>query len=185
MTLVLGPELASGSQQPAASPPSPLLSQPAAQEGEKPEKQPRSRSHKQHARTPAIRLRQDSTYISVSRSHNGDIGDQAAPKFYVERLPETSDQQESVGALIEESTERAEAGVMFWCKVCDRSFGRWVSFRRHCKTCEIHPGQLYFCARCHRSCARQDSCVRHVDTQADLGKCTPLSPQDASDKGGE
>ncbi|KAI0263862.1 hypothetical protein BC834DRAFT_885926 [Gloeopeniophorella convolvens] len=73
-------------------------------------------------------------------------------------------------------------GVAFLCKMCDVSFDTWIHFRRHCRASEVHPTQLHFCARCYRPYPRPDSCTRHADKVAGSGKCTPLPPQDASDK---
>jgi hypothetical protein len=35
------------------------------------------------------------------------------------------------------------------CRLCPKTqFGTWVTFQRHCKSCEKHPSELRFCSKC-------------------------------------
>jgi hypothetical protein len=49
------------------------------------------------------------------------------------------------------------------CKLCPdaRPFGTWVTFVRHCKSCEEHPSELEYCPTCGDYFGRTDSIDRH------------------------
>ncbi|KAH9169391.1 hypothetical protein EDB89DRAFT_1482612 [Lactarius sanguifluus] len=48
------------------------------------------------------------------------------------------------------------------CRVCSgRPFSKWVTFQRHCNSCEKHPSELKFCPKCGDYFGRQDSEGRH------------------------
>jgi len=70
------------------------------------------------------------------------------------------------------------------CKLCPkaRSFGKWATFKRHCKSCERHPLELRFCPKCGDYFARPDSEIRHRKQKKYQDACLNTSPDEARQK---
>jgi hypothetical protein len=67
------------------------------------------------------------------------------------------------------------------CRFCPKAqLGSWVTFQRHCNTCEKHPSELYFCLRCGDHFARSDLRDRHYEKKDEA--CRNTSPHDAKQK---
>ncbi|KAH9025730.1 hypothetical protein EDB85DRAFT_2177855 [Lactarius pseudohatsudake] len=68
------------------------------------------------------------------------------------------------------------------CRVCpEREFGGWVTFRRHCNSCEKHPSALKFCSKCGDYFGRPDSKNRHKGKKYQ-GACLSTSQDEAKQK---
>lgn len=88
-----------------------------------------------------------------------DIGSSAPQQILLqENTEDGKDLHQIPGNLLERErsmlqmtqAERERGAVStIKCKLCPKAqLGRWVTFQRHCNTCEKHPLELYFCPRC-------------------------------------
>ena len=69
------------------------------------------------------------------------------------------------------------------CKLCPTvQFGKWETFKRHCKSCEKHPSKLRFCPKCGDYFARPDSEIRHREVKKYQDICLNTSQEDAEEK---
>ncbi|KAI9445788.1 hypothetical protein BJY52DRAFT_410009 [Lactarius psammicola] len=68
------------------------------------------------------------------------------------------------------------------CRLCPKPrFSTWVTFQRHCKSCEKHPSELRFCTKCGDYFGRPDSRVRHKDKKHQEA-CLNTSQDEAREK---
>jgi hypothetical protein len=69
------------------------------------------------------------------------------------------------------------------CKLCPKvRFGKWETFKRHCKSCEKHPSKLRFCPKCGDYFARPDSEIRHREVKKYQDICLNTSQEAAEEK---
>jgi hypothetical protein len=91
-----------------------------------------------------------------------------------------SERERSMLQMTQAERERGAVSIIK-CRFCPKAqLGSWVTFQRHCNTCEKHPSELYFCLRCGDHFARSDSRNRHYG-KADEA-CRNTSPHDAMQK---
>jgi hypothetical protein len=120
-----------------------------------------------------------------------DIGSSAPQQILLqENTEDGKDLHQIPGNLLERErsmlqmtqAERERGAVStIKCKLCPKAqLGRWVTFQRHCNTCEKHPLELYFCPRCGDYFARSDSRGRHYKKKDEA--CRNTLPHDAMQK---
>jgi hypothetical protein len=91
-----------------------------------------------------------------------------------------SERERSMLQMTQAERERGAVSIIK-CKFCPKAqLGSWVTFQRHCNTCEKHPSELYFCPRCGDHFARSDSRNRHYENTDDA--CRNTLSHDAMQK---
>jgi hypothetical protein len=91
-----------------------------------------------------------------------------------------SERERSMLQMTQAERERGAVSTIK-CRFCPKAqLGSWVTFQRHCNTCEKHPSELYFCLRCGDHFARSDSRNRHYGKTDEA--CSNTSPHDAMQK---
>ncbi|KAH8984325.1 hypothetical protein EDB92DRAFT_1492196 [Lactarius akahatsu] len=82
------------------------------------------------------------------------------------KIPTNLTERERLMLQTTQVDEERGAVRAIMCRVCsNRCFRKWVTFQRHCKSCEKHPSELKFCPKCRNYFRRQDSEVRHKEHQ--------------------
>jgi hypothetical protein len=87
--------------------------------------------------------------------------------------------------MLQMSQAEKERGVVrvIKCKLCPeaRPFGTWVTFVRHCRSCEKHPSELEYCPTCGDYFGRSDSRKRHSEKRYQAA-CLGTKQYDAEQK---
>ncbi len=92
-----------------------------------------------------------------------------------------TERERSMLQMTQADEERGAVGVIK-CRLCPKpQFSTWVTFQRHCKSCEKHPSELRFCAKCGDYFGRPDSGVRHKDKKYQEA-CLNTSQEEAREK---
>ena len=79
-------------------------------------------------------------------------------------IPANLSERERLMLQMTQAEKERGAVRVIKCKLCPKPrFGTWLTFRRHCKSCEQHPSEVKFCPRCGDYFGRPDSRGRHED----------------------
>ncbi len=79
-------------------------------------------------------------------------------------IPRNLTERERLMLQTTQADEERGAVRVIKCRLCPKPrFGTWVTFQRHCKSCEKHPSDLRFCPKCGDYFGRPDSGIRHKD----------------------
>jgi len=99
------------------------------------------------------------------------------------RVPGNLMERERLMFQTTQADEERGAVRVIKCKLCPKPrFSSWVTFQRHCKSCEKHPSELRFCPKCGDYFGRPDSGVRHNDKKHQEA-CLNMSQDEAMRKG--
>ncbi|KAH9060434.1 hypothetical protein EDB87DRAFT_603463 [Lactarius vividus] len=80
------------------------------------------------------------------------------------KIPKNLTERKRLMLQTTQADEECGAVRAIICRVCsNQRFREWVTFQRHCMSCEKHPSELKFCPKCGDYFGRQDSEVRHKD----------------------
>ena len=110
-------------------------------------------------------------------------------------LPENAEDEEDLKEIPENLSERErqmlqmtqaedERGAVrvIKCRLCPKALlSSWVTFQRHCRSCEKHPSEIRFCATCGDYFARPDSGKRHLKKEHQEA-CRNTSREEADKK---
>ncbi|KAH8984315.1 hypothetical protein EDB92DRAFT_1491325 [Lactarius akahatsu] len=98
------------------------------------------------------------------------------------KIPTNLTERERLMLQTTQVDEERGAVRAIMCRVCsNRCFRKWVTFQRHCKSCEKHPSELQFCPKCGDYFGRQDSEVRHKNKKHQAA-CLSTSQDEAREK---
>ncbi|KAH9070781.1 hypothetical protein EDB83DRAFT_2580024 [Lactarius deliciosus] len=98
------------------------------------------------------------------------------------KIPEKLTERERLMLQTTQVDEERGAVRVIKCRVCpEREFGGWLTFRRHCNSCEKHPSALKFCSKCGDYFGRPDSEDRHKGKKYQ-GACLSTSQDEAKQK---
>ncbi|KAH9021699.1 hypothetical protein EDB83DRAFT_95950 [Lactarius deliciosus] len=98
------------------------------------------------------------------------------------KIPGKLTERERLMLQMTQADEERGAVRVIKCRVCpEREFGGWLTFRRHCNSCEKHPSALKFCSKCGDYFGRPDSEDRHKGKKYQ-GACLSTSQDEAKQK---
>ncbi|KAI9451444.1 hypothetical protein BJY52DRAFT_100705 [Lactarius psammicola] len=98
------------------------------------------------------------------------------------KIPGNLTERERLMLQTTQADEERGAVRVIKCRLCPKPrFSTWVTFQRHCKSCEKHPSELRFCTKCGDYFGRPDSGVRHKDKKHQEA-CLSTSQDEAREK---
>ena len=114
--------------------------------------------------------------IVLQSAENAEDGD-------LHEIPVNLTARQRLMLQMSQAEEKRGAVRVIKCKLCPTArFGKWETYKRHCKSCEKHPAELRFCSTCGDYFGRPDSGIRHRKDKKYQEACLTTSQGEAREK---